>query len=64
MTKPKFCELGHMSQQGLLERNGTVSPWKLEHFSGKRQDVTHLHVFGAKCWAKILAEAEKPEDWE
>jgi len=25
----------------------------LETFSGKRQDVSHLRVFGAKCWAKI-----------
>ena len=25
----------------------------LEAFTGKRQDVTHLRVFGAKCWAKI-----------
>ena len=25
----------------------------LESFSGKRQDVSHLRVFGAKCWAKI-----------
>ena len=24
----------------------------LEYFSGKRQSVAHLHVFGAKCWAK------------
>ena len=24
----------------------------LESFSGKRQDVTHLRVFGARCWAK------------
>ena len=23
-----------------------------ESFSGKRQSVTHLHVFGARCWAK------------
>ena len=26
----------------------------LESFSGKRQDVSHLRTFGAKCWAKIL----------
>jgi len=25
----------------------------LESFSGKRQDVSHLRTFGAKCWAKI-----------
>jgi len=25
----------------------------LEAFSGKRQDVSHLQAFGAKCWAKI-----------
>jgi len=25
----------------------------LESFSGKRQGVAHLRVFGAKCWAKI-----------
>jgi len=25
----------------------------LESFSGKRQDVSHLCAFGAKCWAKI-----------
>jgi len=25
----------------------------LELFSGRRQDVSHLHAFGAKCWAKI-----------
>ena len=25
----------------------------LESFTGKRQDVSHLRVFGAKCWAKI-----------
>ena len=25
----------------------------LESFSGKRQNVAHLRVFGAKCWAKI-----------
>ena len=25
----------------------------LESFSGRRQDVSHLRVFGAKCWAKI-----------
>ena len=25
----------------------------LEAFSGKRQDVSHLCVFGARCWAKI-----------
>ena len=25
----------------------------LESFTGKRQTVTHLRVFGAKCWAKI-----------
>ena len=25
----------------------------LESFSGKRQDVSHLRIFGAKCWAKI-----------
>src|ERR1700679_450425 len=30
-------------------------PWSipLEMFTGKRQDVSHLRVFGAKCWAKI-----------
>ena len=25
----------------------------LESFSGKRQDISHLRVFGVKCWAKI-----------
>ena len=25
----------------------------LEAFSGKRQSVSHLRVFGAKCWAKV-----------
>ena len=25
----------------------------LESFTGKRQSVSHLRVFGAKCWAKI-----------
>src|SRR6266545_8280488 len=25
----------------------------LEAFTGKRQDISHLRVFGAKCWAKI-----------
>ena len=25
----------------------------LESLSGKRQDVSHLRVFGSKCWAKI-----------
>lgn len=25
----------------------------LELFSGKRQNIAHLRVFGAKCWAKI-----------
>jgi len=25
----------------------------LESFTGKRQDVSHLRVFGARCWAKI-----------
>ena len=25
----------------------------LESFSGKRQDVSHLRVFGSKCWAKV-----------
>jgi hypothetical protein len=25
----------------------------LEVFTGKRQDVSHLQVFGAKCWARI-----------
>ena len=25
----------------------------LESLSGRRQDVSHLRVFGAKCWAKI-----------
>jgi transposase InsO family protein len=25
----------------------------LESFSGKRQNIAHLRVFGAKCWAKI-----------
>jgi len=25
----------------------------LEGFSGKRQDISHLRAFGAKCWAKI-----------
>jgi hypothetical protein len=25
----------------------------LESFTGKSQDVSHLRVFGAKCWAKI-----------
>jgi len=25
----------------------------LELFSSKQQDVSHLHVFGSKCWAKI-----------
>jgi hypothetical protein len=25
----------------------------LEGFSGKQQDISHLRVFGAKCWAKI-----------
>ena len=25
----------------------------LESFSGKRQDVSHLRVFGSRCWAKI-----------
>ena len=24
-----------------------------ESFTGKRQDVSHLRVFGSKCWAKI-----------
>ena len=24
-----------------------------ESFTGKQQSVAHLHVFGAKCWAKI-----------
>jgi transposase InsO family protein len=27
----------------------------LESFSGKRQSIAHLRVFGAKCWAKTLA---------
>ena len=27
----------------------------LEGFSGKRQDVSHLRVFGAKCWVKVPA---------
>ena len=27
----------------------------LEYFSGKWQGVAHLHVFGAKCWAKTPA---------
>ncbi len=26
----------------------------LEMFTGKRQDISHLCVFGARCWAKIL----------
>jgi len=26
----------------------------LETLSGKKQNVSHLRVFGAKCWAKIL----------
>ena len=26
----------------------------LESFTGKIQDIAHLRVFGAKCWAKIL----------
>ncbi len=25
----------------------------LELFTGKRQNISHLHVFGARCWAKI-----------
>jgi len=25
----------------------------LESFSGKRQDVSHLRIFGSRCWAKI-----------
>jgi len=25
----------------------------LESFLGKCQDISHLHVFGEKCWAKI-----------
>ena len=25
----------------------------LEVFTGKKQDISHLRVFGAKCWAKI-----------
>ena len=25
----------------------------LESFSGKRQNISHLRVFGSKCWAKI-----------
>ena len=25
----------------------------LELFTGKRQDISHLRVFGARCWAKI-----------
>jgi len=25
----------------------------LESFTGKRQDISHLRVFGARCWAKI-----------
>ena len=25
----------------------------LEAFSGKQQNVSHLQVFGAKCWAKV-----------
>ena len=25
----------------------------LESFTGKRQEISHLHVFGVKCWAKI-----------
>ena len=25
----------------------------LESFSGRKQSVAHLRVFGAKCWAKI-----------
>ena len=25
----------------------------VESFTGKRQDVSHLRVFGARCWAKI-----------
>src|SRR5277367_918074 len=24
-----------------------------EAFSGKRQDISYLRVFGAKCWAKV-----------
>ena len=24
MTNPKFCQVGHASQRGLIERNGTV----------------------------------------
>ena len=27
----------------------------LESFSGKRQDIAHLRVFGARCWAKTPA---------
>src|ERR1700678_1005050 len=27
----------------------------LEAFTKKRQDISHLHVFGARCWAKIPA---------
>ncbi len=26
----------------------------LESFTGKRQNVAHLRVFGSRCWAKIL----------
>ena len=25
----------------------------LESFAGKRQDISYLRVFGAKCWSKI-----------
>ena len=32
-------------------RHPTTIP--LESFSGKRQDISYLRVFGAKCWAKL-----------
>jgi len=35
----------------LLRRHPGKIP--LESFMGKRQDVSHLRVFSAKCWAKI-----------
>ena len=39
--------------QNLIHSQCTPGHIPLESFTKKRQGVSHLHVFGARCWAKI-----------
>ena len=46
MTNPKFRQVGHASQRGLIERNGTVVLvlcfWRNLNFQGRASPAVHL----------------------